>query len=159
MADSGDEPITLSDHALAALAEFQAEKDARIEKFEKLKAYAQAKDDKPLSMAAFVEDWNESQFWVDQLLDGATANTTIGVLSTPSVFVALKNRLKQRSNDEDLPKLVLFEHDDRFNVFPEFVYYDYQQPLKLPVELKGSLSRLIVDPPFFNNDCQTKCQF
>jgi putative N6-adenine methyltransferase len=27
---------------------------------------------------------------------------------------------------------VLLEHDDRFGVFPEFVFYDFQQPLKLP---------------------------
>ncbi|KAM5341641.1 hypothetical protein ACJ41O_014672 [Fusarium nematophilum] len=115
---------SLSSHALAALAEFHAEKDAHRKTFEKFKAGAAPRagarpvvgepggddeddteedpDQQPLSMAAFTEDWNESQFWfldetayvlADQLLDDASAGSTIGVLSTPSVFVALKNRL------------------------------------------------------------------
>lgn len=57
----------LSSHALAALAEFNAEKDAHEERFEKLKAQAEANaagGGGPLSMEAFTEDWNESQFWV-----------------------------------------------------------------------------------------------
>lgn len=53
---------TLSAHALAALASFNAEKDEHAQKFEKLKAAAEA--DGPLSMEAFTEDWNVSQFWV-----------------------------------------------------------------------------------------------
>jgi hypothetical protein len=56
----------LSGHALAALAEFNAEKDAHQKRFERLKAEAEANADAgdPLSMDAFTEDWNESQFWV-----------------------------------------------------------------------------------------------
>ena len=53
---------TLSAHALAALAAFNADKDEHAKKFDKLKAEAEA--DGPLSMEAFTEDWNESQFWV-----------------------------------------------------------------------------------------------
>ncbi|KAJ3528849.1 hypothetical protein NM208_g10018 [Fusarium decemcellulare] len=176
--------LSLSSHALAALAEFHAEKDAHRKTFEQLKTGAAPRagagagvvepgdeddteedpDQAQLSMAAFTEDWNESQFWflddtafilADQLLDGASASSTIGVLSTPSVFVALKNRLRHWPV-EDRPKLVLFEHDHRFNVFPEFVFYDFQRPLQLPAELKGSLDSIIIDPPFFSNDCQTK---
>jgi hypothetical protein len=78
---------------------------------------------------------------------------------------------------------VLLEHDSRFSVFPEFVPYDFAQPIKLPgmtsrevpqsscvvllfipadqlsaavVELKGSADRIICDPPFLSEDCQTK---
>ncbi len=58
----------LSDHALAALAEFSAEKDARQQQFERLKAESETKaaaaSASPLSMDAFTEDWNKSQFWV-----------------------------------------------------------------------------------------------
>lgn len=63
-------PSVLSSHALAALAEFNAEKDAHQEKFAKLQAQAEANATSgggggaPLSMEAFTEDWNESQFWV-----------------------------------------------------------------------------------------------
>ena len=28
--------------------------------------------------------------------------------------------------------MYLLEHDRRFAVFPEFVFYDYMQPVKLP---------------------------
>ena len=52
---------------------------------------------------------------------------------------------------------MLFEYDERFAVFKQdFVHYDFQQPLKLPAELKGSFDRLICDPPFLSEDCQTK---
>lgn len=73
-------------------------------------------------MDAFTEDWNASQFWVSicyskegnrdvliifgrkyadetaealarQLLDGATAETRIAVVSAPSVFIQIKNVL------------------------------------------------------------------
>lgn len=30
------------------------------------------------------------------------------------------------------PQLTLLEHDNRFGVFPEFVFYDFMQPVKLP---------------------------
>ncbi|KAL6923826.1 hypothetical protein FSHL1_001075 [Fusarium sambucinum] len=179
-----EEPISLSSHALTALAEFHAEKDAHEKTFQKLRTGAAPRagagpgvvepededpiaedvDDQPLSMAAFTEDWNESQFWfldetafalADQLLDGVSSSSTIGVVSTPSVFIALKNRLRFWPV-QDRPKLVLFEHDHRFSVFPEFVFYDFQRPLQLPHNLKGSLDSVIIDPPFFSNDCQTK---
>ncbi|KAM4062258.1 putative N6-adenine methyltransferase [Hirsutella rhossiliensis] len=162
MVDSDDEPITLSSHALAALTEFNAEKDAHRARFEKLQAKAEAQG--PLSMEAFTEDWNESQFWYSdevahvlgtQLLHGSTSRTVIGVVSAPSVFVALRNILRT-CQESERPRLVLLEHDQRFNVFPEFVFYDYKQPLKLPDELKGILDRVICDPPFLSQDCQTK---
>ncbi|KAI8301595.1 hypothetical protein K4K61_008665 [Colletotrichum sp. SAR11_59] len=165
--DSDDEPLTLSSHALAALAEFNAEKDAHQEKFEKLKAQAEANaaGSAPLSMEAFTEDWNESQFWYSdetanliagQLLEGAGEGMTIGVVSAPSVFVALRNLLNSRDHTLGRPKVLLLEHDMRFNVFPEFVFYDFQQPFKLPVELKGAIDRIVCDPPFLSEDCQTK---
>jgi len=60
------------------------------------------------------------------------------------------------------------EFDERFNVFPEFVYYDFHKPLSLPRKnppylsivqtnitslehLKGSIDRIICDPPFHDS--------
>ncbi|KAF6841544.1 nadh-ubiquinone oxidoreductase 39 kda [Colletotrichum musicola] len=157
----------LSSHALAALAEFNAEKDAHQERFEKLRAQAEANaaGDGVLSMEAFTEDWNESQFWYSdetanliagQLLEGADEGTTIAVVSAPSVFVALRNLMNARGKGHTLPKVVLLEHDTRFSVFPEFVFYDFQEPFKLPGELKGAVDRIVCDPPFLSEDCQTK---
>ncbi|QUC22204.1 uncharacterized protein UV8b_06445 [Ustilaginoidea virens] len=157
-----DEPLALSAHTLAALAEFNAERDAHQSRFDELSA--QAERQTPVSMDSFTEDWNKSQFWysddtadllADQLLSGLRRGSSIGVVSAPSVFVALRNKLRRVSSD-DCPKLVLLEHDDRFALFPEYVRYDYQQPLKLPGQLKASLDRIICDPPFLSEDCQTK---
>lgn len=65
------------------------------------------------------------------LLHGATSATNIAVVSAPSVFVAMKNILAKWPEDER-PTVTLLEHDDRFQVFPEFVFYDYRRPLSLP---------------------------
>ncbi|KAK0384222.1 hypothetical protein NLU13_8310 [Sarocladium strictum] len=160
--DSDDDQPTLSAHALAALAEFNAEKDERAKRFEKLKAAAEA--DGPLSMDAFTEDWNESQFWyadetakvvASQLLEGATPDKTICIMSAPSAFVAVKNSLRS-VNEADRPKLILLEHDERFAVFPEYQFYDFQQPFNLPAEMKGVVDAIMCDPPFLSEDCQTK---
>ncbi|ORY12766.1 putative N6-adenine methyltransferase-domain-containing protein [Clohesyomyces aquaticus] len=168
MASDGedDEPLQLSAGALDALKEFYGERDSRQKQFEDLKA--QAEDDfdgkGKLSMDAFTEDWNASQFWYNdetatilarQLLEGATDETRIVVVSAPSVFIQLKNLL---ASDEYTirPKMTLLEYDERFAVFKEFVQYDFQQPIKLPVELKNSFDRIICDPPFLSQDCQTK---
>ncbi|CAN8105012.1 unnamed protein product [Discula destructiva] len=184
MADSDDEPLTLSSYALDALKEFNTERDERAKQFEELKiaaeerlkaateeeaaraaAVLEAKLNYPLSMETFGEDWNESQFWYSDdtaislarvLLDGATAETRIAVVSAPSVFVALKNILATQPSETPRPRLTLLEHDYRFNVFSEFVYYDFAQPLKLPESFKGSFDRFAIDPPFLSEDCQTK---
>jgi pyrroloquinoline quinone (PQQ) biosynthesis protein C len=61
---------TLSSSTLDALKQFYAERDARAEQFAKLKAQAEeqhaaaATNAGQLSIEAFTEDWNESQFWV-----------------------------------------------------------------------------------------------
>ncbi|KAK2628865.1 hypothetical protein QTJ16_001968 [Diplocarpon rosae] len=189
-----DENPVLSSSALSALREFYAERDAREKQFEDLKAVAEQKHDAttkqaPLTMDAFAEDWNESQFWVricsplllqiagvgdsglvtgkysdetasalaEELLVGAGAGTSIAVVSAPSVFVQLKNRLAASDQEEDeKPKLWLLEFDRRFEVFPEFVFYDFNDPLKLPPYLEASIDHIICDPPFLSEDCQTK---
>lgn len=107
----------------------------------------------------------------------------IAFVSTPSVFVAAKNILAKKPL-EQRPILHLLEFDERFRVFPEFVYYDYRRPFRLPgmgncqkklkscdaakrisltasvpVTLKGTADRVICDPPFLNEDCHTKGLF
>ncbi|KAJ4421524.1 Protein-lysine N-methyltransferase efm5, partial [Neurospora sp. IMI 360204] len=161
--------LELSSSTLDALKSFYADRDARAEQFAKLQAETEERHalNVKLSMDAFTEDWNESQFWYSdetatflakQLLSGATPTTSIAVVSTPSVFVQLKNLLNSDAYaDKPKPKLTLLEHDNRFAVFAdEFVFYDFAQPLKLPAALKGAFDRVIVDPPFLSEDCQTK---
>lgn len=110
----------MSSNALEALKEFYADRDELQKKFETLKAQAEdgAQQAEPLSMEAFQEDWNASQFWVSllhtsgatakgsfqysndtatslacQLLQDADKETVIAVVSAPSVFIQLKNQL------------------------------------------------------------------
>jgi len=166
--DGQDESIMLSGSALDALKEFYADRDARQKQFEDLKAHAEsdAAGQTSLTMDAFAENWNESQFWYSQdtatklaqeLLHESNGNTTIAVVSAPSVFVQLKNLLADSGKSEqEMPKIYLLEFDERFGVFPEFVFYDFHNPLKLPPNLKGSVDHIICDPPFLSEDCQTK---
>lgn len=55
----------------------------------------------------------------------------------------------------------LFEYDRRFALFgDDYVFYDFNYPLKgVPAELKGKCTRVIADPPFLNEDTQTKSEF
>jgi myosin-crossreactive antigen len=46
------------------LKEFYTERDTREKQFEDLKAKAEDDFEGKLSMEAFTEDWNASQFWV-----------------------------------------------------------------------------------------------
>ncbi|KAI1809094.1 putative N6-adenine methyltransferase-domain-containing protein [Poronia punctata] len=164
MARDTEDQVTLSSDTLAALQEFYAERDRHAEKLEKLKARVD-NPEAQLSIHAFSEDWNESQFWYSdetanllalQLLDGAKEDSVIAVVSTPSVFVALKKIMADTKYTGPKPQVYLLEHDSRFAVFSEFVFYDFMHPLKLPSHLKGTMNRMICDPPFLSEDCQTK---
>lgn len=119
---------------------------------------------KAFNIDTFQEDWQLSQFWyadetadvfADELLDGADQDTVIAVVSAPSVYA----RIKQRSN---LPtdQIYLLEYDTRFKLLAGedyFSFYDYKQPLQIPQHLKGKCHRIIIDPPYLQTDCQTKC--
>jgi hypothetical protein len=92
----------LSGDALAALKDFYSERDTRQKQFEQLKSASEDDFEGKLSMDAFTEDWNASQFWYSdetamvlarQLLEGATDETRIAVVSAPSAFIQLKNLL------------------------------------------------------------------
>ncbi|KAF2641594.1 hypothetical protein P280DRAFT_549286 [Massarina eburnea CBS 473.64] len=154
----------LSAGALDALKEFYTERDTRQKQFEDLKLKAEDEFEGKLSMEAFTEDWNASQFWYNdetaatlarQLLEGATDETRIAVVSAPSAFIQLKN-LMASGEYKCRPQIKLLEYDERFAVFKEFVKYDFEKPVTLPVEMRASFDRIICDPPFLSQDCQTK---
>lgn len=177
MSFDDDEPITLSADTLAALKDFQAEKEAEKDRFATLQARSQARfetvqaedgsggpigGDNP-DIDLFKEDWQLSQFWYSpetadalaaELLSGAgsgSSNTLrVGVLCAPSVYPKLISR---QASDA-----WLFEYDTRFEVLagPKFVKYDYNYPFQLPSALKGTFDRLIIDPPFLSDECEVK---
>ncbi|KAF1843827.1 uncharacterized protein K460DRAFT_418824 [Cucurbitaria berberidis CBS 394.84] len=161
--DDNDMP-QLSAGALDALKDFYGERDARQKQFEELRGQAEDEFEGKLSMEAFTEDWNASQFWYSdetatvlarQLLDGATNDTRIAVVSAPSAFIQLKNLLASEEY-QCQPQIKLLEYDERFAVFKEFVRYDFEKAIQLPVELRGTFDAIICDPPFLSQDCQTK---
>ncbi|KAK0517275.1 hypothetical protein JMJ35_000430 [Cladonia borealis] len=159
-----DEILELPSDTLAVLQEFYSERDSREKRFADLKAEIEEKGSHAqLSMEMFSEDWNASQFWYSdetatllakQLLEGASEYTSICIVSAPSVFVQLKNLLS--SGEHQVSTIHLLEYDHRFDVFEEFVYYDFENPLKLPGEMKSRYDRILCDPPFLSSDCQTK---
>ncbi|RFU24224.1 hypothetical protein B7463_g12120, partial [Scytalidium lignicola] len=172
--DDDDIPTArvLSTSALDALQEFYSDRDARLKAFEDLRANVEdetqtreAASKGPLTMEAFAENWNDSQFWysdetaktlAEELLRGGDSNTSIAVVSAPSVFVQLKNALIGKPANQK-PKIYLLEFDERFAVFSEeFVFYDFHNPLKLPPGMKGTIDHIICDPPFLSEECQTR---
>jgi hypothetical protein len=165
MRDSHDDRLAPS--TMDALAEFMRERDEASRRFSELQAQAEAAhEDRQFSMADFSEDWNQSQFWYDDetaevlastLLAGTTKDSVIGLVSAPTVYVKLREWKRVGKVPPNL-KIVLLEYDQRFAVFrDDFVHYDFANPLKgLPLELKGRFDRVLVDPPFLSEDCQTK---
>ena len=163
-----DDELSLSAHALAALAEFRQEEKQQAERFAKLSQAAQDEFDKGQAILIddFPEDWQLSQFWYSDdtadtlaraLLDGATADTVICIASAPSVYAAVR----KMAATEELPtkNIYLLEYDSRFSVMAgseRFFVYDYNKPTELPEKLVGKCDRLLIDPPFLEPECQTK---
>lgn len=162
----------MSAHALAALQEFRLEQERHQEEFRKIyqeadKEFSEAKKRKE-GMKLFKEDWQLSQFWytdstadllADALLEGADSDTVIAIVSAPSVYAAIK-----RKQDQEIPTkhIYLMEYDRRFELLAgkeHFLFYDYQAPQDFDAKLKGKVDRLIIDPPFLNEDCQNKCMY
>lgn len=153
------------------MQEFKQEEHQRQEEFEKL--LKQADEDfeekkRNQGMELFKEDWQLSQFWytdntadilAEALLEGADRNTVIAVVSAPSVYAAILRKPKEQVPTEHI---YLFEYDTRFELLAgnrHYIFYDYVQPLEFTNELKGKVDRLLIDPPFLHNTCQTNCMF
>lgn len=91
----------LSGDTLAVLQAFYSGRTDALSRFADMKSgMASTHIEFPLSMSMFAEDWNASQFWYNDatatllaklLLTNATHETSIAVLSCPSVFIQLKN--------------------------------------------------------------------
>ena len=53
--------------------------------------------------------------------------------------------------------LILLEYDQRFESHNGFIFYDYNEPLKLPDKLQSKCCDVvIIDPPFLSEECLTK---
>ncbi|PIS57879.1 hypothetical protein CJI97_000933 [Candidozyma auris] len=169
-----DEPLQLSAHALEALQSFKQEEEARRKQFEQLyqqvasesenEAILEKSPTPAASIDVFPEDWQLSQFWYTDetaailaraLLQGADEDTVVCIASAPSVFAAI-GKLKP----EEVPTkhVYLLEYDQRFKVLApgRFYAYDYTTPDDVPEKLYKKCHRLLIDPPFLEEECQTK---
>ncbi|KAJ3382739.1 EEF1A lysine methyltransferase 1 [Lobulomyces angularis] len=155
-----DSDLELSSHALNALKEYMKEQEVLEAKFAELKTSAEVNFE-VLNMKNFKEDFQLSQFWYSDgcaldIVNEAISNTEdgdfIACLSSPSVYLAFK-KLNPLCNR----KFVIFEVDERFNVFKEeFQQYDLYEPLNFDVKYKHAFKYLVVDPPFLSEECFSK---
>ena len=72
----------------------------------------------------------------------------IAFLSTPSIYFSLP--LEWRKNS------FLFDFDKKWNNDCGFVFYDFNSPSNIPVELHHSFDVIVVDPPFITHEVWSK---
>lgn len=142
--ETDDDVPQLSTDTLAALQEFLLEQSVK-------------KDN------CIEENWQLSQFWYDeettQILSQAAAshccnNGSIALISCPTLYNSVKSKIV--SSNEPL-NVKLFEFDQRFSSFgPDFVFYDYNNPLNLDSDYKNYFDIVVADPPFLSEECLQK---
>ena len=75
----------------------------------------------------------------------------IACISCPTLYARLHSM-----NPADCT-IVCLEFDQRFLHFGDgFVFYDYNEPVALPAQLKASFDLVVVDPPFLSEECLQK---
>ena len=125
----------------------------------------QKKQQANITIDDFKEDWQLSQFWYSDetarilgkaLLEGADDETVVVIASAPSVYAAIK-----QFPPEEIPTehIYLLEFDPRFKVLAgseHFSVYDYNKPNDIPEKLRNKCHRILIDPPFLEEECQTK---
>jgi len=146
MSASDDDSPQLSAHSLAALTEFLQEQAELAQNEERGNTMPQ-------------EDWNLSQFWYNEntaeklaleALAAAGPSGRIACVSCPTLY----QKLKQLQPDCDSK---LLEYDTKFKQFgSEFVFYDYNEPLKIPEDFRNAFDIVVADPPFLSEECLTK---
>uniref|UniRef100_A0A3P9M1Q5 EEF1A lysine methyltransferase 1 n=1 Tax=Oryzias latipes TaxID=8090 RepID=A0A3P9M1Q5_ORYLA len=157
MSGSDDDDVpTLSAHTLAALQEFYEETGASPDH--------QAIPSDPFSVGALEEDWRMSQFWysdetatrlAEEVVREAGEGGRIACVSAPSVYQKLKQGVVDGS---ERVTAVVLEFDRRFSTYREdYVFYDYNQPLSLPVSVEPrSFDIVLADPPYLSEECLSK---
>ncbi|CAH2094851.1 unnamed protein product [Euphydryas editha] len=154
MEDDDDVPA-LSAETFAALQEFYAEQQKRQEILEKLESQQQLTEN-----IIFEENWQLSQFWYNEttvqylvkIIDKCLQdNGKVALISCPTLFVPVKRQVGNRAS------VILLEYDRRFEVHgTDFIFYDYNTPLKLQSDLEHTFDLIVADPPFLSEECIEK---
>lgn len=107
-----------------------------------------------------LENWQLSQFWYSDetaqvlaeaalLVAGSTGR--IACVSCPTVY---KKLLTIKPSEV---QCLLLEYDKRFSIYGEdFIDYDFNYPLNLKEELRGTCDIVLADPPFLSRECLEK---
>lgn len=79
----------------------------------------------------------------------------IACLSAPSVYQKLKQGVVDGS---DRVSAVVLEFDRRFAAYgQDFIFYDYNDPLRLPADVAPqSFDVVLADPPYLSEECLSK---
>ncbi|KAI8498663.1 EEF1A lysine methyltransferase 1 [Branchiostoma belcheri] len=153
--ESDDDVPQLPADTLAVLQQFYTEQADRERQLQ------EAIRQQDVGKVELEEDWNLSQFWYSddtadtltrEVLDVAGPDGSIACLSCPTLYKRL------REVKPDTCRAILLEYDQRFNIYGgDFVFYDFNSPLKFsqPLEEK-SFDIVVADPPFLSDDCLTK---
>ncbi|XP_031729826.1 EEF1A lysine methyltransferase 1 [Anarrhichthys ocellatus] len=152
MSDSSDDDDVpaLSAEALSALQEFYSETSSSTpaDRF---------------SVGAVQEDWRMSQFWysdetatrlAEEVVREAGEGGEVACVSSPSVYQKLKQGVVVGS---DRVTAVVLEFDRRFSAYgDDFVFYDYNEPLRLENVAPKSFDVVLADPPYLSEECLSK---
>ena len=85
-------------------------------------------------------------------MGGTRGGLKIAILSTPSVFLALREQKAPFFDD-----CVLFEFDHRFDVFQhQFEHFDYRDATGVMEKFENFFDLVYVDPPFRETVCVQK---
>ncbi|KAJ4705481.1 Protein-lysine N-methyltransferase [Melia azedarach] len=146
--EEDDRPM-LSSQALAALQEFLAEQNQTTEN-----------DTESHTVALVSEDWRLSQFWYDDVTAETVAEEVVSLcrdsdsrvacIACPTLYAYLKKI------GPDVSAKIL-EYDMRFEQYgSDFLFYDYNKPEDLPLELKHGFNVVVADPPYLSKECLEK---
>lgn len=158
--NADDDKPTLSPWAAAALQEFYANR---------LTSVASSAGEQPVEDSSELqEDWQLSQFWYDAVTANALATEacrlckagdTIACVSCPTVYKAIRQIIDvPGTSNGNRVQLRLLEYDRRFasHAGADFVYYDYNEPQRVPEDLRGTCRMVLADPPFLSEECLNK---
>ncbi|KAL4232652.1 EEF1A lysine methyltransferase 1 [Mactra antiquata] len=154
MADSDDDIPQLPADTLAVLQQFYTEQANENQKLVEAVKTGNTAD------ITLQEDWQLSQFWytdetalriAEEALSIAGDTGRIACISAPTAYKKIAE-IKPATCE-----VKCLEFDKRFEIFKEdFLFYDYKEPLNLPLDQKHRYDIVIADPPFLSEECLSK---
>ncbi|XP_020588873.1 protein-lysine N-methyltransferase n6amt2 [Phalaenopsis equestris] len=145
--DEDDDQPSLSLHTLEALKEFLCEQSSGA---------GESLGDVRL----VAEDWRLSQFWYDRDTAetiaeeirslSSSSHSPVACIACPTIYAYLKKI------DPNI-SVQLLEYDRRFEQYgSDYIFYDYNLPEELPLELGRAYKIIVADPPYLSKECLEK---